>query len=249
MRTLIALLLLLTSPLAAASYADHPRSEELLQLLAKEYRFSNDDLAMARRALAAANKVPKLIEAEQNAKEKTLTWTRYRPIHVNQRNIERGAAFMREQADWLSKAEAEFGVPAEVIAAILGVETKWGGYTGPHRVLDSLATQGFDHPRRHAFFFRELAEYLAFCRDQGHDLDLGLALVDHVQPHRGRVGQVDDAPLVEGPAIIDPHDHASAVAQMRDPDVGRQRQRAVEEAWQRKLTPQQFCIPRQKQTK
>ena len=51
MRTLIALLLLLTSPLAAASYADHPRSEELLQLLAKEYRFSNDDLAMARRAL------------------------------------------------------------------------------------------------------------------------------------------------------------------------------------------------------
>ena len=169
MRTLIALLLLLTSPLAAASYADHPRSEELLQLLAKEYRFSNDDLAMARRALAAANKVPKLIEAEQNAKEKTLTWTRYRPIHVNQRNIERGAAFMREQADWLSKAEAEFGVPAEVIAAILGVETKWGGYTGPHRVLDSLATQGFDHPRRHAFFFRELAEYLAFCRDQGRD--------------------------------------------------------------------------------
>lgn len=169
MRRLICLLLLLAPSLATASYADHPRATELLQLLADKYRFNDDDLAMARRALASANKVPKLIAAEQNAKEKTLTWTRYRPIHINQRNIERGAAFMREQAQWLSRAEAEFGVPAEVIAAILGVETKWGGYTGPHRVLDSLATQGFDHPRRHAFFFIELAEYLAFCRDQQRD--------------------------------------------------------------------------------
>ncbi len=163
------LCLLLAPTLAWANYAEHPKAPELLELLRREYRFSADDLAMARAALASANKVPKLIEAEQNAKEKTLTWTAYRPIHVNDRNIARGAAFLSENRRWLDQAEAQFGVPAEIITAIMGVETKWGGYTGPHRVLDSLATQGFDHPTRHRFFFRELAEFLAFCRDQGRD--------------------------------------------------------------------------------
>jgi membrane-bound lytic murein transglycosylase B len=54
-----------------------------------------------------------------------------------------------------------------VIAAILGVETKYGSYTGKHRVLDALATQGFDHPTRAPFFFGELAEFFALCREQG----------------------------------------------------------------------------------
>lgn len=154
-------------PAATADYSTHPRVPELLQGLAAEHGFTAADLDGVRQALAAAEPVPKLIEAEQTAKEKTLTWDAYRRIHVHDGNLQRGARFLSEQREWLARAERQYGVPPAVVAAILGVETKYGSYTGPHRVLDALATQGFDHPTRSAFFFGELEEFFVLCRDYG----------------------------------------------------------------------------------
>jgi membrane-bound lytic murein transglycosylase B len=54
-----------------------------------------------------------------------------------------------------------------VVTAVLGVETKYGSYTGKYRVLDSLATLGFDHPTRAAFFFDQLIQFFVLCRDEG----------------------------------------------------------------------------------
>lgn len=167
MRLFLISALLCLAPLAQADYSNHAKTAELLEVLKAEFGFSKAELQQARATLQQAQKVPKLIEAEKNAKEKTLTWTRYRPIHVNPKNIQRGAAFYHEHRGWFEKAEQRFGVSRWVIAAIMGVETKYGGYTGPHRVLDSLATQGFDHPTRSRFFFRELTEFLVLCRDKG----------------------------------------------------------------------------------
>jgi len=82
-------------------------------------------------------------------------------------NVANGAKFLADYRAWLARAEAQYGVPPPVIAAILGVETKYGSYTGKHRVLDALATQGFDHPTRTPFFFGELVEFFVLCREQG----------------------------------------------------------------------------------
>ena len=71
-----------------------------------------------------------MIHSEQTNKEKTLTWEDYRPLHVMPANIENGLRFMQEQKQWLDKAQARFGVPPEVVTALLGVETKYGIYTG-----------------------------------------------------------------------------------------------------------------------
>jgi len=166
-RSLVASLLGMT--LAAPAFADysgHPRVPELLQKLRAEYGFTGAELNDVSRALAQAEQIPQLIEAEQKAKERTLTWADYRKIHVHDANRTNGARFLADYGDWLARAEAQYGVPPAVIAAILGVETKYGSYTGKHRVLDALATQGFDHPTRSAFFFGELAEFFALCREQ-----------------------------------------------------------------------------------
>lgn len=152
---------------AAADYPRHPRTPELLELLRKSYGFSAVDLERTVATLGEAVQIPKLIENEQQAKEKTLTWDAYRRIHVHEANLRNGVRFMHEQAGYLARAEAEYGVPPSIIAAIMGVETKYGSYTGRNRVLDALATQGFDHPTRSPFFFRELAEFFALCRDFG----------------------------------------------------------------------------------
>ena len=152
---------------AAADYSGHPRVPALLDKLRAEHGFTDAELAGVREALKQAEQIPKLIEAEQKAKEKTLTWADYRKIHIHDANLRNGARFLADYDVWLARAEAEYGVPPAVIAAILGVETKYGSYTGKHRVLDALATQGFDHPTRAPFFFGELAEFFALCREQG----------------------------------------------------------------------------------
>jgi membrane-bound lytic murein transglycosylase B len=166
-RSLVAALLGMTLS-AHADYSSHPRVPELLGKLRAEHGFSEAELKGVQAALAQAEQIPQLIEAEQKAKEKTLTWADYRKIHVHDANLKNGARFLAEYAPWLARAEAQYGVPPAVIAAILGVETKYGSYTGRHRVLDALATQGFDHPTRTPFFFAELTEFFVLCREQGY---------------------------------------------------------------------------------
>ena len=163
----LALALLLLTASASADYSRHPRVPELLQKLRLDYGFTETELAGVSAALAQAEQVPQLIVAEQKAAEKMLTWDAYRPIHVRQSNVSNGVKFLADNRVWLARAEAQYGVPSAIIAAILGVETKYGTFPGQHRVLDALATQGFDHPTRSAFFFGELVEFFVLCHETG----------------------------------------------------------------------------------
>jgi len=97
-------------------------------------------------------------------------WKDYRPIFVNDLRIERGEVFMREQAEWLERAEETFGVDRALIAAIIGVETNYGRNLGSFRVLDALVTLGFDYPPRQAFFRSELGHFLELVQEESLDL-------------------------------------------------------------------------------
>lgn len=151
-------------------YRADPKTPLLHQKLVAEYAFTPKDLAWVDAALAQAERQPQLVQAERQNKEATTPlWDSYRAIHVFPRQIENGLRVLADYRPYFEKAEAEYGVPSVVIAAILGVETKYGSYTGKNRVLDALVTQGYEHPRRSAFFFSELAAYFAYCRDFGRE--------------------------------------------------------------------------------
>ncbi len=165
MRIVIATLLSLCAASAAADYSGNAKTPQLLQTLKTQYSFSPDDLDNVRTALKQAQLLPQLIHSEQTNKEKTLTWEDYKPLHVTPANIANGLRFMQEQKKWLDLAQERYGVPPEVVTALIGVETKYGAYTGKYRVLDSLATLGFDHPTRAPFFFNELTQLFVLCRD------------------------------------------------------------------------------------
>jgi membrane-bound lytic murein transglycosylase B len=66
----------------------------------------------------------------------------------------------------LEKAYEVYGVPPIIVAAIIGVETTYGGNTGDYRVLDALSTLSFDFPRRSKFFKRELGEFILLAREE-----------------------------------------------------------------------------------
>ncbi|MGD2117820.1 MAG: lytic murein transglycosylase B [Chromatiales bacterium] len=113
--------------------------------------------------------VPELIPKMQNAPERTWTWGKYRSKLISNLRIRQGVEYWQRHADELQRAEQHFGVPAQVIIAILGIETSYGKNSGDYRVADSLYTLGFYHPRRGPFFRSELEHLLLFSRARQQD--------------------------------------------------------------------------------
>lgn len=109
-------------------------------------------------------------------------WRDYRPIFITQARIDGGREFLAQHRDALARVEARYGVPAQVIVAIIGVETNYGRNTGSYPVLDALYTLAFAYPRsgdpakadrenrREAFFRGELAQLFALGKETGLDI-------------------------------------------------------------------------------
>ena len=85
-------------------------------------------------------------------------WKDYKPIFVTDKRIEDGVAFYLENRALLERIGKEYGVPPEIIVAIVGVETSYGRITGKYRVLDALSTLAFHYPPRSAYFRGELKQ-------------------------------------------------------------------------------------------
>ncbi len=152
--------------LAAGNYAEHPLARELIDELVEEEGFNRDEL---QRIFASAERQESILEAIARPAEKTKPWFEYREIFLNDKRERQGLEFYDEHRETLQRAQRETGVPAEIIVAIIGVETYYGRVTGSYRVLDALSTLAFDYPRRGPFFARELKDYLLLTRDQGLD--------------------------------------------------------------------------------
>ncbi|QDQ29446.1 lytic murein transglycosylase B [Chitinimonas arctica] len=93
----------------------------------------------------------------------------FRPDFVNDTRIRLGVAFWQDNARTLQKVSDHYGVEAEYLVAILGVETLWGRDTGSFRVMDALSTIAFGYPRRADYFRKELREFLLLARDERLD--------------------------------------------------------------------------------
>ena len=119
------------------------------------------------RWLAQAKYQPKIVAAMDRPLLLPPKWFEYAPPLLAPDRVRGGVAFWRANEAELARAEAEYGVPAEIVVAILGVETIYGRNTGSYRVLDALATLAFDYPRRASFFRAELREYLLLAHEQG----------------------------------------------------------------------------------
>ena len=97
-------------------------------------------------------------------------WSQYRPIFVTPDRASEGVQFWNDNRLLLEQAEKEYGVPPEIIVAIIGVESRYGTHSGKYPVLDALTTLAFAYPRRAAFFRRQLEEFLLLSREEQVDL-------------------------------------------------------------------------------
>ncbi len=151
--------------LGQANTAQRQDVKAFIDRIASEHDFKHDDL---KQLFGQIEIQPEIIEA-MNRPYEGKPWHQYRPIFVTEARISEGATFLQENYKTLKQAEQEYGVPAEIITAILGVETRYGRYRGKYRVVDALATLGFDYPRRSKFFLKELEAFLLLSREEKFD--------------------------------------------------------------------------------
>jgi membrane-bound lytic murein transglycosylase B len=97
-------------------------------------------------------------------------WHQYYPIFLTEKRLTKGLAFWQTHQKTLARAEQETGVPAEIIVAIMGVETFYGTYLGKYSVLDALVTLGFHYPPRATFFRSELAQLFLLAKEENFDI-------------------------------------------------------------------------------
>jgi len=110
-----------------------------------------------------------ILKAISTPAERRLTWKEYRPIFLGNERISSGKKFLQQYKETLQRAEDTYGVPAEIITAIIGVETFYGKHTGKHESLESLATLAFDYPPRSKFFTEELEAFILLSIEEGWD--------------------------------------------------------------------------------
>ncbi|MBP0598729.1 lytic murein transglycosylase B [Herbaspirillum sp. LeCh32-8] len=114
-----------------------------------------------------------LIKPAPSTKPKN--WAAYRARFIDATRINAGVEFWNTYGVALARAEAQYGVPMEIIVGIIGVETVYGRNTGSFRVMDAITTLAFDYPNtptreaRMAFFRGELENTLLLARDENID--------------------------------------------------------------------------------
>ena len=150
----------------AVQAAELPGIPQFIDEMVVKHQFSRDELE---KVFARAQHRPEVIEAI--SRPATIKpWLEYRAAFVNSKRIQLGLEFWNKYRQTLRRAEKKYGVPQDIIVAVIGVETIYGQNAGRFLVLDALTTLAFDYPRRADFFRSELEHYLLLAREQQFDL-------------------------------------------------------------------------------
>ena len=140
--------------------------DEFISQMVEQHDFDKTDLT---NVLKQAKKSQTILDAISRPAEKKLIWHEYRQIFLKDKRINQGVDFMQKNKAKLDEAQEKYGVPPEIITAIIGVETFYGRIAGSYRVVDALNTLAFYYPKRSDFFRSEFEHFLLLAREQGFD--------------------------------------------------------------------------------
>lgn len=147
---------------AATALIDRPEVQKFIDEMVNEHDFDADSLTDIFSRAKVSKSIVKAISRPAEAKP----WYKYRPIFLTDDRIKLGVKFLQKNEESLRRAEEVYGVPAEIIVAIIGVETRYGKHAGKYKVINSLSTLAFNYPKRSKFFRNELIQFLLLAREQ-----------------------------------------------------------------------------------
>jgi peptidoglycan lytic transglycosylase B len=136
--------------------------EAFIEEMSAKHGFDRTVLEEAFRTTRARPQILELMERSVAPRP----WEDYRALFVTPEKIAGGARFWRDHAAALKLARERYGVPEEIVTAVIGIETHYGAHTGRYKVLEALSTLAFDYPRRAAEFRVELEHFLLLTREE-----------------------------------------------------------------------------------
>lgn len=151
---------------ASSDYTARTEIRDFIKDLVKNHGFNKPDLTELFANVERQDRVLDAIARPAEAKP----WHQYRDIFITPKRIAGGVQFWNENKTILRQAEHVYGIPINIIVAIIGVETFYGRRMGKYPVLDTLTTLGFDYPPRSSFFRSELEHFLLLAREESLDL-------------------------------------------------------------------------------
>ena len=148
-----------------AAYAERAPAMQFANELAERRQLSPD---WVRRAIGQARQSPAVIALMQPPpKSFVKNWQVYRSRFIDEVRIQGGLRFWQAHQADLQRAQSTYGVPAQIIVGVIGVETLYGRETGRFRIIDALTTLAFDFPAQHPraaersdYFRKELEQFL-----------------------------------------------------------------------------------------
>ena len=133
-----------------------------IEHMAVTHQFNKSELESLFKSVEIKDEIIK----KMTSPAESLPWFKYRKIFMTDSRVNEGVKFWRQNEKTLSAVEQQYGVPAQIIIAIIGVETFYGKNTGKYRVIDALSTLAFAYPPRSKFFLGELESFLLLCREE-----------------------------------------------------------------------------------
>ncbi len=159
---------LLCVPLLATSlpaWAELVSRADFIARMSEQHGFDRGDLTRLFRQVKTRRSILRVMDRPGEAKP----WHEYRKLFLTPQRIVQGVKFQEQHRATLDQARRQYGVPPELVTAIIGVETIYGANTGGFRVIDALNTLAFHYPRRADFFRDELEAFLLLTREENVD--------------------------------------------------------------------------------
>jgi len=148
-----------------ADYLDRPEYRDLFDTLERDHGFSE---AQLRAWFSGVELIPKVVKIFDRPAE-SKPYAEYRGLFISPEVEARGREYLARHRALLAAVEARTGVAATTVAAIMGIETKFGDVKPGYRAFDALNSAFALYPRRRTFFGKELVQYLLLCREEGTD--------------------------------------------------------------------------------
>ncbi len=160
--SLFSLCLIATASLAKLPFSERTDVDRFMNKMHSIYHFKRDKL---KKLFDQVEVREDIIERIKKPYEKK-PWRDYKKLFVTDSRLKDGLDFWLQHEATLKRAEKKYKVPASVIVAIIGIETKYGRNQGSYKVLNALSTLAFNYPKRAKFFKKELTQFLLLCREQ-----------------------------------------------------------------------------------
>lgn len=152
-------------------FADNAAVQKFAKEISERHKLEFDSVVATLAQAKYDARVIRLITPPEKAPSAPRSWKNYRARFFDRARIQGGLVFWRQNQNYLKRAADTYGVPAEIIVAIIGVETLYGRHTGSFETLSTLATLAFDYPPREELFRGELEQLFLLAKEQSRPID------------------------------------------------------------------------------